>query len=50
MSLKEIARKEFGVKWQRTLSPRLVKLIVRIDSLPQPQRPVSAKQMEKALS
>ena len=50
MTLKKIAIKEFGKRGFRELSPRLKKVIKNIDALNKNLKPLSRRQIEKALA
>ncbi len=50
MTLKQIAIKEFGKAGYKKLSPRLKKVLKGIDELNKNEKPVSRRQIEKALA
>ena len=50
MTIQELYIKQFGEKSWAKLNPRLKKLFLSTDSLPLMQKPVTPKQLEKALS
>lgn len=49
MRLKELIKREFGKKELEKISPRLRRLIARIDSLPLNRKPISSKKLQEAL-
>lgn len=50
MTLKKIYQEDLGKDWKKKLSPRLVRLVKKIDSINRGMKPVSAKFIREALS